>query len=194
MPSDPLLSATEAAERAGMKPSSWRSAVARERAPQPDDPDLDTPHPWRRPRWKASTVDAWLADRPGQGHRSDLDAARAERRRRDAADLAQPRPGVDRAMQAWVAANHRALLAVAELVTDHRDALVAVGGPDLAEAIDWAGQWMTGRPSLALASSVARALSLLRGDLPERAGLDGEVRAVLAHHARLLAEFNGIRG
>jgi hypothetical protein len=198
MPADPLLSNAEAAARAGMKTRSWRSAVSRGYAPPADEPDLETPQMERQPRWKASTVDAWLAERPGQGHRSDLDAARAERRRRDAADLAAPRPAADRAMRDWLAANHRALLAVAELVADHRDALVdaapAQHRADLADAIDRAGQEMSGQPSRMLAAAVTYCLFLLRPDVPVRAGLEAEVCGVLAHHDRLHGEFNGLRG
>ncbi|WP_026311325.1 hypothetical protein [Parafrankia elaeagni] len=59
MDTDPLMYVTEVASRLCLTPSSWRAYVADGTAPPPDDPDLDRPANRRRPRWRASTVDAW---------------------------------------------------------------------------------------------------------------------------------------
>lgn len=51
------LDAAEAAERAGISPSTWRAYVTRDQAPGPD---------WFGPsRWRAATVDSWRLTRPG---------------------------------------------------------------------------------------------------------------------------------
>lgn len=54
----------EAASHCGIRPGTWRGKVARGLAPQPDDPDEDSPPERRRPRWKADTVRAYHANRP----------------------------------------------------------------------------------------------------------------------------------
>ncbi|WP_420497224.1 hypothetical protein [Parafrankia sp. FMc2] len=59
MDTDPLMYVTEVANRLCLTPSSWRAYVADGTAPPPDDPDLERPANRRRPRWRASTVDAW---------------------------------------------------------------------------------------------------------------------------------------
>lgn len=58
-----LLSATQAAARAGIATSTWRGYVARGQAPPPDTYEAD------RPRWHPATVDRWLAERPGRSGR-----------------------------------------------------------------------------------------------------------------------------
>lgn len=61
------LRVTEAAARAGVADSTWRAYVAREQAPA-----ADGQYDGRTPYWFESTVDAWIAARPGQGTRTDL--------------------------------------------------------------------------------------------------------------------------
>lgn len=195
---EPMLDVTEAAARAGMQPSSWRSAVSRGYLPPPDDPDASAPKTRRRPRWRLSTVDRFIGARPGQGHRTDLAEARRESGRRVAAELAEAPPVTAAAVQEWLQANHRALLAVADALVDHREALLAAIRDDarlrddLAGAIDRAGEEMSGRPSRILASAVTYAQFLLRAEGPVR--VPAEVREVLACHAHLHDEFNRLRG
>ena len=57
--SDDRLTVAQAAERAGVKPATWRAYVARGQAPA-----ADGSHDQRTPWWLASTVDRWLAARP----------------------------------------------------------------------------------------------------------------------------------
>lgn len=73
------LTASEAAERAGVATSTWRAYVARarqERAAGRDRPNLapepDGHYDARTPWWYATTVDAWNRHRPGAGARTDL--------------------------------------------------------------------------------------------------------------------------
>jgi predicted DNA-binding transcriptional regulator AlpA len=196
---DPLLSLHEAAARAGVADSTWRSYVSRERAPKPDDLDDGVAKQRRRPRWRTSTVDAFRDDRLGQGRRTDLTKSRTERRARMAAELAEPLPAPMPAMDDWLRANHEAVLEVAEALVDHREELLAATtfSDPLAEAIDAAGANITSRPSRALASAVARALGLALGLAPlseaVRLEPDSDVRQVLVRHGRLRDEFNGIR-
>ncbi|MFD3424295.1 hypothetical protein [Streptomyces decoyicus] len=70
------VSIREAAEAAGVAPGTWRAYVARGQAPAADYPagahghvTAVFPGPW----WRKSTVAAWVADRPGQGARTDLE-------------------------------------------------------------------------------------------------------------------------
>lgn len=198
---DPLLAVAEAADRAGLKKATWRSYVARNYAPKPDDPDdtdalgREIKPKRRRPRWRASTVDAFRNNRLGQGRRTDRVAARVEKQAQMAMELAAPPPAPAPDMEQWLATNHRALLAVAEALVDHREELlVAVSRPELvAEAIDAAGMHLSGRPSRALASAVAYAMGLLRPDALTRLADDGEVGALLTRHRRLRDEFIQIR-
>jgi hypothetical protein len=61
-PSDPWLTGPQAAEFAGMLPSSWRGLVNRGGAPPADDPGDLSAHPRRRnPRWRRSTVAQYRA-------------------------------------------------------------------------------------------------------------------------------------
>lgn len=205
MPSEPpgqsredtetLLSVAEAAARAGMKPSSWRAGVSRGDFPPPDDPDTAAPKQRRRPRWRPATVDAFTGSRPGQGKRTDLVTARKDRGRRYAAELAETPASTGTAMNEWLQGNHRALLAVAETLVDHREALLAAAGDasrdGLAEAIDRAGEEISGRPSRLLASAVTYAQFLLRSIDTARA--PAEARQALSRHDHLHAEFNRLR-
>src|SRR5690242_12573510 len=199
---DPLLWSEDAARRAHLSPSTWGFYKHKNLLPPPDDPD-DADHQGvevskyrRRPRWRASTVDAWMKNRPGRGYRSDLRRKKADRREQDAAALAEPIAEVAPSLQDWLDANHAAVLEVAEALGDWRDDLVAASStPELlAEAIDSAGAAVYGRgPSKALASAVARALGVALGDSPasRMVGLDpdSEISQVLVRHRRLRDEF-----
>jgi hypothetical protein len=57
-----------AAARAGVKPGTWRSYVARGQAPEPDGYEEVSGTPW----WWPTTIDFWLVNRPGPGTRTDL--------------------------------------------------------------------------------------------------------------------------
>lgn len=74
---DPLLTGPQAAERVGIAAATWRSYVHRGYAPPADDPDADRPPNRRSPRWLASTVDTFDANRIGQGKRPATDDAAA---------------------------------------------------------------------------------------------------------------------
>lgn len=150
------------AARRGIKPGTWRVYVHRGYAPAPDDPDDQDGRPvnHRRPRWRPETVDGYPY--PGRGRRTDVTRnARAAAAAR-AAELAEARAG-DAALVAWLAGNHRQLVAAAEVLVDERDRLIAGAGDrgeQLAEAIDAAGEHMSARPSRTLAAAVASALFL----------------------------------
>lgn len=64
---DRLIGYADIAELAGVKPSTVRGYRAQGRLPEPDD--LSVPD---RPRWRLSTITAWIASRPGRGARTDL--------------------------------------------------------------------------------------------------------------------------
>jgi hypothetical protein len=66
MTPDVQLSSREAAAIWGIAPSTWRAYVADGLAPQPDG-RFGSQNWW----WRSTVVEA-LADRPGQGARSDL--------------------------------------------------------------------------------------------------------------------------
>lgn len=198
---DPLLHAKEAAARAGLAVSTWGYYRFKGLLPPPDDPD-DAPHQGeevskyrRRPRWRASTVDAFRKNRLGRGFRSDLRKKKQQRREEDAAALAQPAPELAPSIQNWLQDNHAAVLEVAEALADWREDLLATTStPELlAEAIDLAGAAISRRPSKALASAVARAIGLALGDAPQSrpAGLDpdSEVSQVLVRHRQLRTEY-----
>ncbi len=55
------LTTADAAALVGVDPATWRKYVSDGRAPQPDG------RLGRTPWWTRSTIDAWLAARPGQG-------------------------------------------------------------------------------------------------------------------------------
>lgn len=61
------LTAKQAAELAGVSSSTWRSYVARGRAPARDGQF------GRESWWWESTVREWMASRPGRGARTDLE-------------------------------------------------------------------------------------------------------------------------
>ncbi|EIV94725.1 hypothetical protein FraQA3DRAFT_4504 [Frankia sp. QA3] len=67
MVDDPLIGYAGIAEMAGIKTSTLRSYRAQGRLPEPDDASVPD-----RPRWRTSTITAWLASRPGRGARTDL--------------------------------------------------------------------------------------------------------------------------
>lgn len=197
---DPLLSVAKAARRAGVAPGTWRSYRSRGRVPPPDDADdsdPDIPPERRRPRWRASTVDAYLAGRLRQGHRSDIDAARAERRHEFAVELAEPLRYDGPALSEWLRANQAKLVVVADTLVDHRDVLLEVAGAGdrdrLAEAIDRAGELMSRTPTRGFASAISYALFLLDPDRLAQLSADGELHTVLVRHRRLRDEFEALR-
>jgi hypothetical protein len=57
-----------AARYVGVKPSTWRAYVKRGQAPPPDGRDEG----FGRDYWLPATLDAWMANRPGAGARTDL--------------------------------------------------------------------------------------------------------------------------
>jgi CRISPR-associated protein Csx17 len=71
LPPEERLTAAEAAARAGISEGTWKGYVSRGQAPVADWRDLAS----GRAAWAATTVDAWLAARPGQGARTDLGEA-----------------------------------------------------------------------------------------------------------------------
>lgn len=193
---DPLLDVEEAAARAGMAASSWRSAASRGYVEPPDDPDEAAPKQRRRPRWRQSTVDRSVGGRLGRGRRTDLAEAKRILSQRLADELAAPTPASTTAMREWLHLNHQAILAVADVLVDHRDTLLAglseTQQRDLAGAIDQAGEAISSRPSRLLASAVTYAQFLLRPGGPARTPV--EVREVLTTHSHLHLEFNRLRG
>lgn len=161
------LDVAQAAAVAGVRPATWRAYVSRGQAPPPDDPDDGRLAERRRPRWRKSTLAGWK--RPGPGARTDVAATRREVAAGRRAELAAATE-TDAALQAWLVGHHRQLLAAAAVLVDQRDDLVDAAGPaggQLGEAIDKAGEHMTGRPSLTLAGGVAYALHLAEAHAPE---------------------------
>lgn len=71
MPDDPLISLRQMAERAEISPGTMRKYRSQGRLPPPDDTSVPG-----RPRWRASTFDAWMQARPGRGARTDLHRGR----------------------------------------------------------------------------------------------------------------------
>ena len=65
MATDDRLTARQAAALAGVQPSTWTSYVSRQQAPAADGQFGN--QNW----WLRSTVETWLANRPGQGARTD---------------------------------------------------------------------------------------------------------------------------
>ncbi len=162
MSENTLLTGPEVAALAHILPSSLRTYVRRGYAPEADGP-RDASTGWR-PSWKRATVENWLANRPGQGKRTDRDRGRADERQRLEQERVAPAPAPQPGLNEWLAGQHAELLAVADVLVDHRDALLELTtDPDgLAEAIDAAGAAMSRRPSKALASGVTYALSVIR--------------------------------
>ncbi|THJ25674.1 helix-turn-helix transcriptional regulator [Candidatus Frankia alpina] len=79
---EPLLDYTDIAELAGVSAKAIHSYRWKRMLP---DPDVQTSS--RRPRWKLSTVRAWLESRPGRGARTDL------QRKREQAEVGEGSPG-----------------------------------------------------------------------------------------------------
>lgn len=65
LPPPRMLTAAQAAAKAGVAESTWTSYVARDQAPTHDDRDPET----GEKRWWEGTVDMYLATRPGRGIR-----------------------------------------------------------------------------------------------------------------------------
>lgn len=72
---DPLLTGPQAAHRIGIDPATWRSYVSKGYAPNADYADENAPPNRANPRWLTSTVDLYIANRDGQGARTDRKAA-----------------------------------------------------------------------------------------------------------------------
>lgn len=73
---DELLDYTAVAALANVVPATLRRYRADGRMPEPDE--LPTPD---RPRWRTSTINAWLAARPGRGapgHKRQTNPSRAK--------------------------------------------------------------------------------------------------------------------
>lgn len=66
---DDKLRSDAAAELAGIRLSTWSAYVARKQAPKADG-HYDLRTPW----WYRSTVEDWMASRPGQGSRKRAQA------------------------------------------------------------------------------------------------------------------------
>lgn len=62
------LGAQAAAAHVGIGYSTWRGLRARGKAPEPDGVDES----FGKEYWLPSTLDKWMASRPGQGARTDL--------------------------------------------------------------------------------------------------------------------------
>lgn len=181
-----LLTGPEAAAVAGVDSGTWRSYHSRGYAPPADRRDASTS--WR-PCWYLATIKAWLeTGRDGQGKRTDLIQARADKRRQLEAErtttTAAPAPG----LHDWLATHHATLLAVADLLVDHRDELMdASTDPDgLAEAIDAAGDTQRKHPTKGFASAVVYALSMIRRTTRR---VDPELASLLEHRWWLHEQF-----
>ncbi len=73
---DRKLYSDEAAAFVGVAASTWRGYCTeapgrRRQAPLPDGTDIEAGH--ARPWWWESTDKRWKEQRPGRGHRTDLD-------------------------------------------------------------------------------------------------------------------------
>lgn len=62
------LSVSAAAKLAGLKTDTWRAYVTRGQAPKEDGID----ETFGRKYWYRTTVETWMANRPGQGSRTDI--------------------------------------------------------------------------------------------------------------------------
>ena len=205
---DDWFSSDEAASYVDKRPSTWRSYVSKGLAPKPDDPGDLREHPKRRrPRWRQETLDAYKsgipqtpgeawAKRKGQGRRTDLIRRKADKKALVTAALDAPAPTPIDGLGEWLETNHRLILLVAERIVDERDYLLNEALPEhrdrLTEALDKAGELMSGRPSRALASAVAYALFLLGPD-----GLvkpkDPELANFIVTHQKLRHEYSSLR-
>lgn len=68
---DELLTGPQIARLLEITPGSWRVYVSTGVAPRADEPDEGLPPNRRNPKWKLSTVRAFVQGRKGQGYRSD---------------------------------------------------------------------------------------------------------------------------
>jgi hypothetical protein len=84
------LASPAAAKYVGVSPSTWRAYVSRGQAPGPDGKD----EAFDRDYWLTSTLDAFKANRKGQGARTDLPKAAAAARKKEL--QAQAGPGAVR--------------------------------------------------------------------------------------------------
>lgn len=97
--------------------------------------------------------------------------------------------------EVWLTAHRGELVAVGELLVDHREQLLGlVSGEEqwarLAEAIDAAGWMLAQRPTPGFAAAIAYAMFLLRPNGPSRTPADPILREGLATGTRLREEFN----
>jgi len=67
---DELIGNEAAAAYVGVNVNTWRPYVKRGQAPAPDRREISGGH--ALPVWKKTTLDRWMASRPGQGARTDL--------------------------------------------------------------------------------------------------------------------------
>lgn len=177
----PMLTASEAASLAGVAPATWRGQVARGQAPQPDDPDSDRPANRRTPRWRRATIDTYLANRPGQGARTD-----------------RPRPEW-RYGAALGAVSLAADLVDATLHThDARDRYDTVEPVHLDQpavmtrlvremATQWRRQLVRARVGEAIQSEVGQLLAEINripASLPDRLSLEQQATVLLGYHHR----------
>jgi hypothetical protein len=179
-----------------IKPGTWSAYVSAGRTPAPDDPgDVGVPRTRRRPRWRKSTIEEWIAEQKGQGYRSDKHKKTAAQRKQWTAELAEA-PAPTRAdEQAWLVANRAALFDATDLLIDNHDQLVALAGDrrggEMAEAINAAGlAHNSATAASALARAVVYALGILRlVDLPEGVELTARIR----RHDGLHDSYNAVR-
>ena len=66
--SEERLSVSSAAKLAGLKTDTFRAYVTRDLGPQPDGID----ETFGKRYWYRSTIETWMANRPGQGARTKL--------------------------------------------------------------------------------------------------------------------------
>lgn len=69
MATDDVIGNDAAASLAGVRPGTWRTYVTRGQAPQPYRHEISRGH--ALPVWRRSALTDWLANRPGQGARTD---------------------------------------------------------------------------------------------------------------------------
>lgn len=67
---DEVIGNDAAAAYVGVKPDTWRPYVKRGQAPAPERVEVRGGH--ALPVWRRTTLDAWMATRPGPGARTDL--------------------------------------------------------------------------------------------------------------------------
>lgn len=100
------------------------------------------------------------------------------------------------AVTAWLDAHRDDLLALGDLLVDHREHLLGLlpqeAQQQLAEAIDRAGELLASRPRVGLAGAIAYAVYLLRPDGPATASGDLVVREGIARGLRLRDSFEQV--